>query len=189
MQHHFIVLLSGCGLGDGSCIEEVILTYLALERHGCSYIPVAHEKHCPSVNHITEQLEDERDLLTEAARLGRGRIQSLEGMSSRNAHGLIIPGGLGLLRNYKNDHAVSSLVQAFLAEKKPVATMCAGIDFLRGLLGSDLLSAEFPSVPADGVCREGSIFYTPAFRKTTSLLTVEQGISNLIDAVCQELEI
>ncbi len=27
-----LVLLAGCGLGDGSCIEEVILTYLALEQ-------------------------------------------------------------------------------------------------------------------------------------------------------------
>lgn len=27
-----LVLLAGCGLGDGSCIEEVILTYLALEN-------------------------------------------------------------------------------------------------------------------------------------------------------------
>ena len=188
MQHHFIVLLSGCGLGDGSCIEEVILTYLALERHGCSYVPVAHEKRCPSVNHITEQLEGERDVLIEAARLGRGRIQPLDNISADNACGLIIPGGLGLLGNYRNDSAVSALVQSFLTTRKPIATMCAGIDFLRSLLGSGLLSAEMPSVPADGVCREGSIFYTPAFRKTTSLLTVEQGISNLIDAVCQELE-
>lgn len=189
MQHHFIVLLSGCGLGDGSCIEEVILTYLALERRGCSYVPAAHKKRCPAVNHITAQIEDKRDVLIEAARLGRGRIQQLDGISADDAHGLIIPGGLGLLGNYRDDHAVSSLVQSFLAERKPVATMCAGIDFLRELLGSDLLSKKVPSVPADGVCREGSIFYTPAFRKTTSLLTVERGISNLIETVCQELEV
>ena len=27
----FLVLLSGCGLGDGSQIEEVMLTYLVLD--------------------------------------------------------------------------------------------------------------------------------------------------------------
>lgn len=30
----YLVLLAGCGLGDGSCIEEVILTYAALENMG-----------------------------------------------------------------------------------------------------------------------------------------------------------
>lgn len=28
------VLLSGCGIGDGSQIEEVMLTYLALDKYG-----------------------------------------------------------------------------------------------------------------------------------------------------------
>lgn len=32
------VLLSGCGIGDGSQIEEVILTYLALDKYGMDYI-------------------------------------------------------------------------------------------------------------------------------------------------------
>ena len=32
-----LVLLAGCGLGDGSCIEEVILTYTALDKYGCDY--------------------------------------------------------------------------------------------------------------------------------------------------------
>ena len=29
----YLVLLAGCGLGDGSCIEEVILTYAALDKY------------------------------------------------------------------------------------------------------------------------------------------------------------
>ena len=37
----YLVLLAGCGLGDGSCIEEVILTYVALDKYGCDYTPVA----------------------------------------------------------------------------------------------------------------------------------------------------
>lgn len=37
----FLVLLAGCGLGDGSCVEEVILTYTALDQYGCDYTPVA----------------------------------------------------------------------------------------------------------------------------------------------------
>ena len=29
----YLVLLAGYGLGDGSCIEEVILTYVALDKY------------------------------------------------------------------------------------------------------------------------------------------------------------
>ena len=39
----YLVLLAGCGLGDGSCIEEVILTYAALDKYGCDYTPVAED--------------------------------------------------------------------------------------------------------------------------------------------------
>lgn len=31
----YLVLLAGCGLGDGSCIEEVILTYVVEEHILC----------------------------------------------------------------------------------------------------------------------------------------------------------
>lgn len=30
-----LVLLAGCGLDDGSCIEEVVLTYAVLDRQHC----------------------------------------------------------------------------------------------------------------------------------------------------------
>ena len=64
-----LVLLAGCGLGDGSCIEEVILTYAALDRYGCDYTPVAEDISVPSVNHLTEQLADNRNVLLESARV------------------------------------------------------------------------------------------------------------------------
>jgi enhancing lycopene biosynthesis protein 2 len=39
------ILLSGCGLGDGSQIEEVMLTYLALDKYGVDYIAFAQKKY------------------------------------------------------------------------------------------------------------------------------------------------
>ena len=50
----YLVLLAGCGLGDGSCIEEVILTYVALDKYGCDYTPVAEDVSIQSVNHLTD---------------------------------------------------------------------------------------------------------------------------------------
>ena len=52
----YLVLLAGCGLGDGSCIEEVILTYVALDKYGCDYTPVAEDVSIQSVNHLTEEM-------------------------------------------------------------------------------------------------------------------------------------
>ena len=59
----FLVLLAGCGLGDGSCIEEVILTYTALDRYGCDYTPVAEDVSVPSVDHLTEHLAEKRRVI------------------------------------------------------------------------------------------------------------------------------
>lgn len=66
----YLVLLAGCGLGDGSCIEEVILTYVALDKYGCDYTPVAEDVSIQSVNHLTEQMAERRNILIEAARIG-----------------------------------------------------------------------------------------------------------------------
>ena len=70
-----LVLLAGCGLGDGSCIEEVVLTYLALEKYKCDYQAAALDLWVPSVNHISEEAEEKRNVLTESARIGRGKIK------------------------------------------------------------------------------------------------------------------
>ena len=69
-QMKYLVLLAGCGLGDGSCIEEVILTYAALDKYGCDYTPVAENVSFQSVNHLTEQMAEKRNILIEAARVG-----------------------------------------------------------------------------------------------------------------------
>ena len=68
----WLVLLSGCGLGDGSCIEETVMSYIALDRYHCDYLPVAENRIEPSVDHFTERTGERRSVLTESARIGRG---------------------------------------------------------------------------------------------------------------------
>ena len=70
-----LVLLAGCGLGDGSCIEEVILTYVALDKYRCDYTPVAEDVSIQSVNHLTEQMAEKWNILIEAARIGSRRMK------------------------------------------------------------------------------------------------------------------
>ena len=180
-----LVLLAGCGLGDGSCIEEVILTYAALDRYGCDYTPVAEDISVPSVNHLTEQLADNRNVLLESARIGRGRMKSICGIGFEEYDALIIPGGIGLLNNYRASSTIEACIAHFSSRKKPIATMCAGIDFMRRFLGGSLLEHETNVLTAEKFCfdADNNIYYTPAFRKTNSCYTAGLGIGSMIYAL------
>ena len=181
----YLVLLAGCGLGDGSCIEEVILTYAALDRYGCDYTPVAENLSIPSVNHLTEQAAEKRNLLQEAARIGRGRIRNIREIDFEEYGALIIPGGIGLLNNYSASDLITACVTHFIDREKPIAAMCAGIDFMRRFLGKHLLEHETKNLPAEGFCfdPDSNLYYTPAFRKTVSCYTALLGIDAMIDAL------
>lgn len=181
----YLVLLAGCGLGDGSCIEEVILTYTILDKYHCDYTPVAENSTASSINHITEQPDETRNVLTEAARIGRGKIQDLKCIPFHEYDALIIPGGLGLFVNYRKSEPVKACVEYFLAQKKPIATMCAGIDFLRMILNSELLQEETKELSARDFCYDSNrnIFYTPAFRKTGNCYKIMCGIDAMINAI------
>ncbi len=177
-----LILLAGCGLGDGSCIEEAVLTYLALEKYNCPYQIVAADIQVASINHISENAEGERNVLVESARIGRGTIKNLNSVHAEVFDCLIIPGGIGLLNNYRDNSAVRELVMSFFEHHKPIATMCAGIDFLRRILGDDVLRKEYETLMPDSYCRDQdrNLFYTPAFRMTRSLCDVRKGIDRMI---------
>ena len=183
----YLVLLAGCGLGDGSCIEEVILTYVALDKYGCDYAPVAEDVSIQSVNHLTEQMAEKLNILIEAARIGRGRIKDIHEVDFAEYDALIIPGGIGLLNNYRDSNVIKTCVTHFISEKKPVAAMCAGIDFLRRFYGSNLLAREIEELTAEKFCfdAENNVYYTPAFGKTNSSYTTLLGIDSMIYALKQ----
>lgn len=181
----WLVLLAGCGLGDGSCIEETVLTYTALDKYGCDYLPIAADITAPAVDHITEQPGDARSVLVESARLGRGRIRALDTVDPAEYDALLIPGGIGLLANYRDLEAVRAWVQQFARQGKKIGTMCAGIDFLRSVLGPELLREKAENTPAGSCCRdaENRFFYTPAFRRTASCYELMLGIDALVRAM------
>lgn len=177
-----LILLAGCGLGDGSCIEEVVLSYLALEKYQCSYQAVALDMSAASVNHISEEAEEKRNVLVESARIGRGTIKELHIVNPDDFDCLIIPGGIGLLNHYRNHESIRNLIFSFLQHGKPIATMCAGIDFLRSFVGKDLLQEEYEGLSPDPFCcdKERKIYYTPAFRKTGDICKVQKGIDCMV---------
>ncbi len=180
-----LVLLAGCGLGDGSCIEEVVLTYTVLDKYRHPYTIAAVDMDAPCVDHRTEAPGPVRNVLTEAARIGRGRIQALATLDLEPFDALLIPGGIGLVRNYRDCPAVSSCMGHFLRAGRPIGTMCAGIDFLRMTLGGDLLSEDADQLSPGDFCRDRAknIYYTPAFRKSQSCYDVLLGIDAMVSAM------
>ncbi|MBY0431213.1 MAG: isoprenoid biosynthesis glyoxalase ElbB, partial [Rhodospirillales bacterium] len=95
------VVLSGCGVHDGSEIHEAVLTLLALDRQGAEaqcFAPDVPQMHV--VNHVTGQpTAESRNVLVESARIARGRITDLARFKAAEFDAIIFPGGFGAAKN------------------------------------------------------------------------------------------
>ncbi|MBP5412788.1 MAG: isoprenoid biosynthesis glyoxalase ElbB [Bacteroidales bacterium] len=102
MNKKFAVIIGGCGHRDGSEIHETTMTMLAIEEHGAAYNMFAPDRNQYHVlNHLTgETMNEQRNLLVEAARIARGNIRPLEEFDINNYDAVIFPGGFGVAKNF-----------------------------------------------------------------------------------------
>ncbi len=141
------ILLSGCGVMDGSEIHEAVITLLAVDREGLEYICIAPNKDQSQViNHITNQQQNEkRNMLIEAARIARGNIKDIKDVLVNDLDAVILPGGFGAACNL-SDFAqagekaeVLPEVEAFLKEvhnkNKPIGAICIAPNILAKVFG------------------------------------------------------
>lgn len=92
------IVLSGCGVKDGSEIHESVLVLLALIRCGAEvYFFAPDITGVPVVNHLTGQkvLGETRRPLEEAARIARGKIKPLSEANLGELDAVVFPGGFG----------------------------------------------------------------------------------------------
>src|SRR5690554_2587573 len=98
------VILSGCGVFDGAEIHETVLALHAIEKQGASW-------HCfaPNINqqivinHLTgEEMNETRNVLVEAARIARGKIQDVAKLNVQEFDALLLPGGFGVAKNFSD---------------------------------------------------------------------------------------
>jgi enhancing lycopene biosynthesis protein 2 len=96
-----LVLLAGSGAKDGSEIREAVLTLTAIEKAGMSFQCTAPNKlQRDVINFIDDSvLNEERNILVEAARIARGDILDLATVSMNDYDALAIPGGFGVAKN------------------------------------------------------------------------------------------
>lgn len=144
------VILSGCGVYDGAEIHESVVTLLALDRHGAEAVicaPNAPQMHV--VNHLTGEVAagETRNVLVESARIARGAIRDVAGVTASELDALILPGGFGAAKNLCDfavkgpacevHPEVARLVREVHAQGKPVAAVCIAPALLARVLGEE----------------------------------------------------
>lgn len=145
------VILSGCGVFDGSEIHEACAALLALHRLGAQAVvcaPTGHQMHV--VNHLAGKPEGgpARDILEESARISRGQITPLDEMDPLDVDAVLLPGGFGAAKNLCTfavdgaDCSVHPQVEAFLREAhttgRPIGAMCIAPVILARVFGREL---------------------------------------------------
>lgn len=96
------MILSGCGVYDGSEIHEAVSVLLALDQLGAQYqcmAPDSEQLHV--VNHLSGEVAEgeRRNVLVESARIARGKVEPLNRVRVSEFDGFAFPGGFGAAKN------------------------------------------------------------------------------------------
>jgi enhancing lycopene biosynthesis protein 2 len=131
------VVLSGCGVMDGSEIHEAVLTLLAIDRAGAEAVCMAPNIPQREVfDHYAGRVApgEKRNALVESARIARGNIRDLATVRAADVDALILPGGYGAAKNLcdfaekgaaATPHPqVARLVREVQSAGKPIGAIC-----------------------------------------------------------------
>ena len=214
----FAVILAGCGRKDGSEINEAITLLLSMEQHHCEYQCFAPNRpQAEVIDHLTEEhVKEERNILTEAARLARSRILPVEEYKAADYDALFFSGGYGVAKNlcdyaYKGaDMEVQSDVARAIIETreagKPLGGMCiAPVMFAKLLPGVCVTLGNEGTPDAENIRKMGAfhvqtehgdvcadnellVFTTPAYMLDATLKDVYDGAYNLVESVVDYLD-
>ncbi len=143
------VILSGCGVRDGSEIHEAVLTLLAIDRNGAKAVCLAPDMELSEVNHLSmQETGAKRNVLVESARIARGDISDLKTANAADLDAIVLPGGYGAAKNLCNfafegaqgsvQPEVLRLVREMAAAKKPICAICIAPTVIALALGKDL---------------------------------------------------
>jgi enhancing lycopene biosynthesis protein 2 len=209
------LVLSGCGVFDGSEIQEAVLTMLHIAKAGSSYecfapdIPQMHV-----LDHTTgEEMQETRNVMIEASRISRGNIKPVSQLHAKDFDAVILPGGFGAAKNL-SDFAVNgakceveastlNALKEFATLKKPAGYMCIAPAIVAHVYGngskvtigndSETASAIEQMGASHCECAVDDISYdeannlvtTPAYMLANSISEADAGISKLVNKVMQ----
>ena len=207
------VVLSGCGVNDGSEIHETVITMLELDKAGADIVlmaPNIDQLHV--INHYTDQeMNEYRNVLIESARIARGDIRDMAEVSTSDVDALIFPGGFGVAKNLC-DYAMAGtdcsvnpdvlrLTQEVHNDKNPIGVICISPAMMAKILGDeteltigfdeqtandiDTMGAKHVLCPVEDIVvdMEKKIVSTPAYMEAKSIKEAAEGISKLVTEV------
>ncbi|XP_077465293.1 glutamine amidotransferase-like class 1 domain-containing protein 3, mitochondrial isoform X3 [Stigmatopora argus] len=136
MAKRVAVILSGCGVYDGTEIHEASAVLVHLSRAGAKaqmFAPNQEQLHV--IDHCEGKPSDgKRNVLQESARIARGDITDLAKLDVSAFHAVVIPGGFGVAKNLSDwgvknkDFTINSEVEKILEDfhkaGKPMAMCC-----------------------------------------------------------------
>ncbi len=210
----FAIILSGCGVFDGTEIHEATMTMLAIAKNGAKYdifAPDVRQHHV--INHLKgEEMDEQRNVMVEAARIARGKVKPLNEYSPKEYDALIIPGGFGVAKNlctyafdgvdFSVDKVVEEALKSTHAAGKPIGALCISPVLLAGVFeGIDVTIGKDKNTVADieklgavhietgpgeiVVDNANMIVTTPAYMLDSGIEDVYDGADNLVKAIIE----
>lgn len=140
------ILLSGLGRSDGSDIQETVLVALFLSKAEAELVFLAPDTvQQEVVDHRTgKSIAERRNILVESARIAGQQIKSVDQVNPGELDALIIPGGLGVVKNLcdfelagescRVDEKVRHLIGMMVRRKKPVGVLSMAAILLARIL-------------------------------------------------------
>jgi enhancing lycopene biosynthesis protein 2 len=146
------VVLSGCGVRDGSEIHEAVFALLAIDQANCEAVCMAPNVDFPVTDHLVmQETGEKRNMLVESARIARGKIRDIKDVSAADLDAIIFPGGFGAAKNLCDfaskgatasvNPEVSRLLKEMITMNKPIGAICIAPALISAVLGKDYAPA------------------------------------------------
>lgn len=207
------VLLSGCGVLDGSEIHEATLALYFLNKAGAEIVFMAPEMTIEAMDHAARTPSGQmRNIRTEAARIARGPVADVATVKADDLDGIVLPGGFGAAKNLcdfaeKGGQgsvlpAVANVLEALHAAGKPIGAICIAPAVLALVLGRfspevtigndpgtaqavEAAGARHVACDVDAICVDeaNNLVTTPAYMLGPGIADIAKGIEKLVDAV------
>ena len=205
----FAILLSGCGHLDGAEVSESVLTMLHIDKLDIEYDVFAFNRDQEEViDHISKKhSHSKRNMMSEACRISRN-IKDAAILNPQKYHALIIPGGMGVAKNFSNlasagsefevRNEVAQIILEFISLEKPIGAMCISPAIVAKVLKSsgykpcvtlgdaneilDAMEVEQELCNVDDIVVDSvnKIVTTPAYMCDARLSEISVGIGKLI---------
>lgn len=205
----FAVILSGCGVFDGSEIHEAVMTLYAITRKGATYeifAPDIAQHHV--INHVDGNVMNEaRNVLVESARIARGKIKPLSEFNPELFDALIFPGGMGVAKNlstwaFKGQNCtvipeVENAIKGMHKLHKPIGALCIAPVLMAKVLGNVTLTVGKDATTIKAletlgakhqqtnhaqvvVDEKNMVFSTPCYMLDASIVDIAEGAKAIV---------